>query len=111
MADLSDFPVVEGGCRHRLRSHGPYGPTWPCNEPRGHLGSHRFRNYTWPRVPHVWRLKALWATWKCNRRLLNGHRPEMPQPGLMRFQAVLHPKRFDPVPVALGVREDQPEGE
>jgi hypothetical protein len=103
MADKSDFPIVEGACRHRLRSHGPYGPTWPCNEPRWHLGRHRFRNYTWPRIPHVWRVKALSETWRANRRLRG--MGATGGDGLMRLQAVLYPKRFDPLPGGEGLSQ------
>lgn len=94
---MSDFPTVVDGCRHRLRTLGAYGQTWPCNEPRGHAGRHRFRNYTWPRVPQVWRVRSLLRTWKANRRL-RGQGANAT--GLLRYQAVLFPRRFDPLPTA-----------
>lgn len=94
---MSDFPIIDGGCRHRLPSYGPYGGTWPCNEPRGHQGRHRFRNYTWPRVPRVWHLRALARTWRTNRKLRGGGADRH---GLMRYRAVLFPQRFDPLPTA-----------
>lgn len=87
-------------CRMRLKSLGPYGTTWPCGEPRWHLGRHRHRNYTWSRLPQVWQAVALTRTWKANRRLKSYRQPGDPKPGLLRYQRVLHPTRFDPLPTA-----------
>lgn len=85
-------------CKMRLKTHGPYGAAWPCGEPRWHLSRHRHRNYTWPRLPRVWRLVNLVRTWQANRWLrdMGASRHD----GLMRYQAVLFPRRFDPLPTA-----------
>lgn len=92
---MNDFPIPDGACGHEPR-RSQYGPSWPCTRTRWHGGRHRFRNYTWSRVPHAWRVKALWATWKTNQRLrgmgATGN-------GLLPYAAVLYPSRFEPLPV------------
>jgi len=86
-------------CGHELPTHGPYGQAWACAEVGRHR-RHRFRNYTWPRVPQVWNLRGLVSTWQANRKLrrMGASRHD----GLMRYRAVLYPKRFDPLPVPRG---------
>jgi hypothetical protein len=60
---------------------GAYGH-WACERPRIHLGRHRFRNYTIGRIPRIWRLRQLWASFKSDR----GYRRD------------LFPTKYEPVP-------------
>lgn len=84
-------------CGAKSPSHGPYGSVWLCHELGWHA-RHRYRNYTWGRVPHVWRIRSLWGTWRTNRRLVSYQQPGDPKPGLLRYDGVLFPRRFDPLP-------------
>lgn len=89
----TDTPKI---CGATSPSFGPYGPTWMCHEVGWHR-RHRHRNYTWPRVPQVWRVAGLLRTWDANKRLLKGWCPGTPPPGLLRYRGVLFPRRFEPL--------------
>lgn len=86
-------------CNNPLKRYGPYGDSdWACERPKWHAGRHRFRNYTWGRIPHLWRVRRLWRTRKTNQRLLSYRKPGQKLPGLLRYRPVLFPSRFDPLP-------------
>lgn len=43
-------------CGHRpFKNSTAYGD-WTCQRRRWHLGRHRYRNYTTPRIPRLWRV-------------------------------------------------------
>lgn len=92
---MTDFIAPEGACGHRPRCSA-FGPSWPCTSRRWHLGRHRFRNYTWSRIPRFWRVAALRDVYQTNQRLRS---MGAGRDGLLPFQAVLYPARFEPLPV------------
>lgn len=67
---------------------GAYGD-WACERSRGHLGRHRFRNYTIGRVPRAWHLRSVWRGWRFDVR--HGSAPGM-------LRRALFPSAYDPVP-------------
>lgn len=70
--------------------NGAYGH-WTCQRRHGHMGRHRFGNYTIARMPHVWRLRGLWRSHLADRRMR--HRGKS---GL-GYRHVLFPTRYEPV--------------
>jgi hypothetical protein len=71
---------------------GAYGH-WTCGRRRLHIGRHRFNNYTVPRVPRVWRLRRLVASFRVDqrlRRINDGKRG-------YGYRRALFPTRYDPV--------------
>ena len=86
--------MTEKTCRHEHPGFGPYEASWPCQQTGWHT-RHRFHNYTWLRIPSVWRVPMLFKTWRTNLRLtrMGATRDD----GLMRYSGVLYPKRFDPL--------------
>jgi len=71
---------------------GAYGH-WTCERPRHHLGRHRFRNYTSSRIPRVWHLRRLWASFCLDRRI----RRHIPTKSNFGYRRALYPTRYEPV--------------
>lgn len=74
---------------------GGYGH-WVCERGRFHLGRHRYRNYTTPRIPRVWDVKTLLRYWRTNRKWAKQDWGPKDGP-LMRYSAVLHKAKYQPV--------------
>lgn len=72
--------------------NGAYGH-WKCERSRWHLGSHRFINYTIPRIPRAWRVAQLRRDFIYSRRSVRRAR----EAGLRR---VVHPYRRTLFPAA-----------
>lgn len=71
---------------------GAYGH-WTCTRRWWHVGRHRTGNYTYPRLPRVWRLRRLWGSFRTDqriRRLNNGKRG-------FGYRRALFPTRYEPV--------------
>lgn len=79
---------------------GAYGH-WSCQRPRFHIGSHRFNNYTTPRIPRVWDVKGIARTFKGCRRMARMGFFEPPQRkgtklSTIRYSSVLHRSKYKP---------------
>jgi len=71
--------------------NGAYGH-WTCRRRRFHLGRHQSINYTYPRIPRVWRLRRLWGSFQADRRIMqisNGKSG-------FGYRRALFPTRYDP---------------
>ena len=79
---------------------GAYGH-WSCQRQRFHLGSHRFHNYTTPRIPRVWDAKGIVRTFRGRRRMARmGFEKPSERKGTklstIRYSSVLHRPRYKP---------------
>jgi hypothetical protein len=70
---------------------------WRCQRPRFHRGPHRFNNYTWGRLPRVWRVHHLvrwaliWLKWVRRYGLRPETKPRIP------WRKVLWPADYRPI--------------
>jgi hypothetical protein len=75
--------------------NGAYGH-WTCSLPRHHLGSHRFNNYTTPRIPRVWAVKTLLRYWRAHREWAS-HSWTQGKRSPLRYRDVLHRAKYRPI--------------
>lgn len=86
---------MAGACDNNMSAY----DHWFCQRARGHLGRHRYNNYTAGRIPQVWRLRRLLGVYKTNQRLrrLNDVKPGETTIKTYSYRKVLFPVRFDPI--------------